>query len=175
VSYVSLISVEIVLRKHELLKDILCSRLASAFHPAVSAGLKSQATFAAFCSPEIAIYPISLNNLKTTANQIIDGGFHYLDAMRKEALAQLDLREDIPPLPRADNKSELTTRVKSLKRQLVQLQEHNMRLTYIICEIQSRYQSIALIPPSAVKERHALDMNEIYSILSGLNIVLEGS
>ncbi|RMS29398.1 hypothetical protein ALP70_03169, partial [Pseudomonas savastanoi] len=70
-------------------------------------------------------------------------------------------------------KVELMKKTQALQQQLTQLREHNMHLTYVIREIQSRYQTLASLPPSVVKERHALDMNEIFSILAGLGVVLE--
>ncbi|RMN11902.1 MULTISPECIES: hypothetical protein [Pseudomonas syringae group] len=48
-----------------------------------------------------------------------------------------------------------------------------MRLTYIIREIQSRYQTLASLPPTVIKERHALDISEIFAMLTGMGIVLE--
>ena len=173
-SAITLISVEIVLRKHELLKEILASSSRNERYLSYLPALQSQTTFAAFSLPEMILHPISLNNLKTTAREIIDGGFEYFDAMRKDAVIKLQTPADEMDVPRSDTKAELVDRTKSLKRQLTQLQEHNMRLTYIIREIQSRYQTIAFLPPSVIKERHALDMSEIFSMLVGMGIVLEG-
>ncbi|NNB55725.1 hypothetical protein [Pseudomonas fragi] len=164
---------EIVLRKYELLKEISNSRSCKEFSLSFLPALRSQATFAAFSLPEMILHPISLNNLKNTANEIIDGGFDYFDAMRKNAV--IKLLAPIEPLepPRSDTKAELITQVRSLKRQLTQIREHNMRLTYIIREIQSRYQTLATLPPNVIKERHALDINEVFAMLAGMGIVLE--
>lgn len=172
-SYISLISVEIVLRKHELLKEILDSRTCEELYLSFLPALRSQATFAAFSLPEIILHPISLNNLKNTANEIIDGGFNYFDAMRKNAVIKLLAPREALDAPRSDTKAELITQVRSLKRQLTQIREHNMRLTYMIREIQSRYQALASLPPTVIKERHALDIKEVFAMLAGMGIVLE--
>jgi hypothetical protein len=172
-SYISLISVEIVLRKHELLKDILRSVSPLESHSSFIACLESQASFAAYSFPELALHKISLNNFKNTANEIIDGGFEYLDVVRKEALNKLHAPAVEISAPRSDSKAELIKKTQVLQQQLTQLREHNMHLTYVIREIQSRYQTLASLPTSVVRERHALDMDEIFSILAGLGIVLE--
>ncbi|MEE4130103.1 hypothetical protein V2I60_04740 [Pseudomonas viridiflava] len=172
-SYITLISVEIVLRKHELLKEILDSRVREERHLPFIPALQSQAKFAAFSLPEMILHSISLNNLKNTANKIIDGGFDYLDVMRKDALIKLCSPVKDVDAPRSDTKAELITQIRSLKRQLMQLQEHNMRLTYIIREVQSRYQTLASLPPNVIKERHALDISEVFAMLAGMGMVLE--
>lgn len=172
-SYITLISVEIVLRKHELLKEILDSHVREERHLPFLTALQSQARFAALSLPEMILHSISLNNLKNTANKIIDGGFDYFDIMRKDALIKLRTPVANIDIPRSDTKAELITQIRSLKQQLIKLQEHNMRLTYIIREIQSRYQTLASLPPTVIKERHALDISEIFAMLTGMGIVLE--
>lgn len=71
-----------VLARHKLLEDVLGGQLKSPPRPLISA-CKSQGSFAELQMPEKGIVKMSLNTLKTLADQYIErGGWKSLDSMR---------------------------------------------------------------------------------------------
>ncbi|WP_248767678.1 hypothetical protein [Pseudomonas sp. MWU12-2345] len=168
---ISMVSVEIVIRKMEFLKELHKVDMPDAIEPVILEGIKSQASFAAFKHPKLLLHPISINHLKTTADIVLDGGFIGLDSLRKEVYRQLTATKEKESLPRSDSKGELLKTTAQLKRQISILRENNMNLTYVIREILDRYKSVAVAPPASIRARYATDASEIHSMLAGLGMI----
>jgi hypothetical protein len=103
--------------------------------PEFSAALRVQGRLAKWQDEERFIVSCSLNTLKTSAEDLLDGGYDALDNLRLNAIATLEGYAERKSASSKSNKTGLLKKVKELEHQINILEQQNMMMVNLVVDL----------------------------------------
>lgn len=134
-----------IIKTKDFLQEIIRSPKAFQEDGTLIKQLKSQGGLAKFECSERSIEPCSLNTFKTSADEVLGGGFDEIDALRKNAVNALTF-EIKGAQSRKGNLATPVDRKKRIaeqKKEIEALQRENMLLTALLHEARLSMKSLA--------------------------------
>ncbi|MGF1756644.1 hypothetical protein L4D76_01590 [Photobacterium sagamiensis] len=128
--------------------------------------LKVQGKFAKWQDEERGITPCSLNTLKTSAEETLDGGYNRLDQLRLNALAAIEGYSERKNGSNKRTRAGLAKRVEELEKKNKILEQQNALLVDIICNLKENAAKYAKKAPALTRAQCEKDMRGVEARIS---------
>lgn len=157
-----------VTKTHDFLKEIIASPENFKEDEALLKSLKSQGGIAKYECKERYLEKCSLNTLKTSADELLTGGFSSLDKLRKNAVNAIEFTKKGVKSRKGNTSTSIgqKNRIAEQKKEIEALQRHNLMLTVLLRKTRSRMKILALLKGTDDEkwERYSEYNNEIQAI-----------
>lgn len=115
-------------------------------------------------------FPVSLNTLKTHANENLVGGFRSLDNLRTKAIDALDRSDKQEQRANKRNKSGLTLKVHQLEQELEMQRQTNVILLQALSESMHQFISIRDASSDSMRAKRTNDALQILRAITSMAI-----
>ena len=124
--------------------------------------LKAQGKLAKWDDPTRGIDAVSLNTLKASTEELLEGGYGALDQLRKGALAAIEAHKEKGKAGHTKTKTGLQKKLIEQKHHIRLLEQQNMMLVYLLSELKAKatkYASEGSATVQALCKREMADIN----------------
>ena len=128
--------------------------------------LKAQGKLAKWDDQTRGINAVSLNTLKTAAEELLEGGYNALDQLRKSALASIEAHKEKGKAGNTQTKTGLQKKLKTQDRHIQLLEQQNMMLVYLLSELKAKAIKYASAGPTITQVLCKREMTEINAKIS---------
>lgn len=125
------------------------------------AALKVQGKLAKWLDNERGIVPCSLNTLKTSAKDVLDGGYNRLDQFRINALDAIEGHVEQKNRSNKNTKMGLKKKVKELEREVLIVKQQNTILVHLVCDLKEKAAKYAMKAPDLTRAQCEKDMRGV--------------
>jgi hypothetical protein len=117
----------------------------------------------------IQTFPMSLNTLKTHANENLAGGFKALNELRLKAIEALEFSEKREQLANKRTKSGLAKKVEQLEFELEMQRQTNVILLRALSEAMHQFTSIRDAPDEKIRAKRTQDALQVMREIASMN------